>query len=339
MQIIKRNLKMNKNNSWNRLPYIILAVWLILSCKSAFSQRSSDNFLLDSLQKKTVNILKQNLNSLSGWNKVHAAEYLIWTKHPEDVGPIFLNQNEHFGKQPEYRIGIWRVLAQTMQFSREKEKWTNKIKEAFFDTLGLDRIHAAETLAKLKISPLKEGPIITFEALQSDSTTLSLYTRWSVSYSSKNLLLSEQKWLLKFLQLNKKASERRLAAYIISKLGILCQQDWLMLSSQALEEPTHSEAKVFLLSAAFVTAPKSVEQLYCYKDIKTTLFALGGKDSKSGRTEMAVALAAKGRAEDINVLTSLLNTKYPLPVETDNRDVQSAACYGILSIISRELKN
>lgn len=307
-----------------------------IQCKPGFSQSRLAPPALDSLERVAVNILKQNLNELSGWNKVHAAEYLLWTGHTRNIQTIFLNQKRLFGREPEYRIGIWRVLIESSQDSMERKKWISKIIGAFLNTSGPDRIHAAETLAKLKTSPLKFDPLITMESLESDNSILSLYTRWSICYSSTKLLLYERIWLIKFLKSEKESiPERRLAAYIISNLGDLSEKEWTALSDIALKESPGSGAKVYLLSAAYVTAPKSAKRSEEYHKIEMELFTIGSTSDRAGRVEMAIVLAKRGTPNDIVVLTSLLNTRYPLLVKSDNQDVQSAACYGILAIINK----
>lgn len=332
------NIKLNKTGKIKDITYLLLlfSIIFIYPVKNAFSQNSPIDLKLDSLKRLSLNILEKNLNNLSGWNKVHAAEYLLWTKHPQNIYSIFLNQDKKFGHEPEYRIGIWRVLAEASRTLKEKEKWVNKISKAFLDTSGQDRIWAAETLAKLRVSPLKINPLITLEALDGNNSILSLYTRWSLCYSSKLLLISERKWLLNFLMLNNVPStERRLAAYIIGKLGILPQQDWIILSGLSLKEPANSVAKVSLLGAAYTTAPILSEPTSKYHEIKGKLFTLRTKSNKEDLTEIAIALAKRGKINDIKILKTLINTNFSFLSESDNLDVKSAACYGVLAIINR----
>lgn len=330
--IISKWIKQNKAYS---LIIVFLLLFLI-SLKRAHSQNSSNYLVIDSLRKIAINTLKQNLKNLQGWNKVHAAEYLLWTNHTEGIKTIFLGQNQKFSNKAEYRIGIWRVLAEATQ-SPERDKWIDKIVNAFMDTTGLDRIWAAETLSKLKISPLKLNPIITIEALENNDTTLSLYTRWSICYSSTELQHIEQCWFLNFLKEGKGTTkERCLVAYIISNLGTLSQREWAILSYLSLKEPVESKVKVCLLSAAYISAPSDLDELGRYNRIKKEFFTIGSREDKGSRTELAIALAKRGRVEDIDILTNLINTKFPLPNKSDNLDVNSAASYGILSILSRE---
>ena len=67
----------------------------------------------DSLEDKAMQELLLTLKSQPEFIKVHAAEFLIWLGHTEESRKEFLKENEINGDQPKYRIGIWRVLAQT----------------------------------------------------------------------------------------------------------------------------------------------------------------------------------------------------------------------------------
>lgn len=311
----------------------LIGLLLIFSQEKILSQ----DLLIDSLKISSINILEQNLHNLSRWEKVHAAEYLLWTNHPKNLYFIFQNQNKKFVKVSEYRIGIWRVLAETSQSSINRKRWIAKITGAFLDTLGMDRVHAAETLAKLKTSPLLEDPIITLEAMESDSNTLSFYTRWSVCYSSVDLLLSQRKWFLDFLNSNKgSTADKRLAAYIIGKLGTLPYEDWFMLSKIALKEPDQSKAKVPLLSASLSTAPRINDYSSTFHNIKQTLITLGTAPEKMQRIELAISMAKIGDLNDLPVLLNLLNDTTSLTKGDDYADVRSAVAYAILCIKKRE---
>ena len=46
------------------------------------------------------------------------------------------------GKEPEYRIGIWRVLAKATYDPQERRQWTSRIRDVFLDTNAPDRLHA-----------------------------------------------------------------------------------------------------------------------------------------------------------------------------------------------------
>ncbi len=141
----------------------------------------------DDSDKRAMDELLTTLKSRTQFVKVHAGEFLIWLGHPREVREEFLRENELYSKEPKYRIVLWRVLAQTEEEGK-RAVWTDKILEAFKDTTGPDRIHAAETLGKLKLSPLEKYPHATMNALQSDNRNLNVYTLWAISFVSESSL-------------------------------------------------------------------------------------------------------------------------------------------------------
>lgn len=105
----------------------------------------------DAIRLNALEVLRQELNTSDGWVKVHAAEALLRLGYPEGVGEVFKQELALHGDQPQYRIGIWRVLANATVVPKEKTEWIEKVKGVFFDPAAPDRIHAAETLGKLKV--------------------------------------------------------------------------------------------------------------------------------------------------------------------------------------------
>src|SRR5436190_22221225 len=66
----------------------------------------------DSLRQKELQVLRTALEREERWSKVHAAEFLLSLDYPQGVAQIFERELASRGDEPEYRIGIWRVLAQ-----------------------------------------------------------------------------------------------------------------------------------------------------------------------------------------------------------------------------------
>src|SRR5688500_6043465 len=128
----------------------IKKVFLPLLCFMA----CTNNDQLQKSEEKYIRQIKDVLFNETKWIKVHAAEYLLWLDSEQDVRKLLLEEEIKFGNEIPYRIGIWRVLAQSAKTKQEKNKWIKKIADAFFDVEGSDRIYAAETLAKLGVSPL-----------------------------------------------------------------------------------------------------------------------------------------------------------------------------------------
>ena len=129
------------------------------------------------LRDRSVEIIRKVFASEQRWVKVHAAEYLLALDHSEGVEEAFMEELKAHGDEPQYRIGIWRVLARASYKDKEREEWTKKICEVFFDTASPDRLHAAETLAKLGYK-LKDSEVAATEAAASEDKPWAPYATW-----------------------------------------------------------------------------------------------------------------------------------------------------------------
>lgn len=87
---------------------------MILGC-------SEQSVVNNTLRECTLSELRNNLRVLSAWEKVHAAEYLLWLGYAGGVRDAFLQEEARHGQQVPYRVGIWRVLAQCAL--DECERW------------------------------------------------------------------------------------------------------------------------------------------------------------------------------------------------------------------------
>ena len=310
---------------------IVFSVFLI-SCNPIFGGKGKDY-----KQEKTeaIQILQSNLITQSEWVKVHSAEFLLWTGHPEGIKDVFLEEEKKFGKDSPYRIGIWRVLAQAETKAEEKEKWIQKILQAFTDENGKDRVHAAETLAKLRISPLKDYPDITRRAMEANNKSLSLYTRWGNCYVSLDSLISVRDTFFE-LMLSKKenVTYKSLAAYVIRQLDKLDKEQWNLLAQSALSEPEDSDIRLHLLNAAFVCVDKESIQSDLFKQVYKEFLKYRNMADNNIRIKLADGLAENGHPEDIMLLSSFLKIN-DSSVDPISADLRAFVSYAILRICNR----
>lgn len=309
---------------------IVFSVFLI-SCNPIFGGKGKDY-----KQEKTeaIQILQSNLITQSEWVKVHSAEFLLWTGHPEGIKDVFLEEEKKFGKDSPYRIGIWRVLAQAETKAEEKEKWIQKILQAFTDENGKDRVHAAETLAKLRISPLKDYPDITQRAMEAGNKSLSLYTRWSNCYVSLDSLKSVRDAFLELIFSKEKNTHKPLAAYVIRQSGILEEERWTLLAQSALSEPKDSDIRINLLNTAFVCVDKESIQSDLFKQVYKEFLKYRNMADNNIRIKLADGLAENGHPEDIMLLSSFLKIN-DSSVDPISADLRAFVSYAILRICNR----
>jgi hypothetical protein len=293
----------------------------------------------DPLKEKALAELNHTLATKQEFVKVHAAEYLIWLGYPEKAREIFLRENELHGSQPKYRILIWRVLSETETNPEKKKTWDNKVYQAFGDLNGPDRLHAAETLAKLKLSPLSKYPEATRESVNDSSRNMQVYTHWALSYSPG---ADTNKYRHDFLQIIESDSNqiaRIISAFVIRKMKGLTPDEWTKLASEALAEPDTSGFKHNLLNTAFVTFPDGMKKAAEYEKIRLAITENYKQFTSNERIELSQALAEKGEESDIPLLTSFLKNENTAGIyEADTKegaDVRAAAAYAILKIKKR----
>lgn len=293
----------------------------------------------DTLQEQALAELNQTLKTQPEFIKVHAAEYLIWLGHTKEAREEFLKENELHGDQPKYRIGIWRVLAQTETDAEKKKIWYDKVYQAFGDLNGPDRLHASETLAKLKLSPQQRYPEATQQSLNDESRNLQVYTHWAVSYTDGADSNRFTKDFLQMLESDSNKIVRLISAYIIRKRKGLTPDEWTKLAQQALATPDSAELKKTLLNTAFVTFPGNMNNSEDYQKIKTAMTANHQQFSADERIQLAQALAESGDASDIPLLTAYLNNENSAGIYDVNTkeaaDVRAAAAFAILKIKER----
>ena len=290
----------------------------------------------DTLKKKALIELQNTLVKQPQWIKVHAAEYLVWTGHPGEVKKEFLKEEKLHDTEPKYRIGIWRVLAEAEKSPDQKIQWINKIFDAFKEINSPDLLHATETLAKLKLSPLEKFPEATQNALKPENRKLHTYALWAIAYSSDSSLQNKRHEFLNLAVSDSNEQIRKISAYVLRKLGGFTNKQWIYLSEKALSEPVESGLRNSLLNTAFVTFPGGPNESKSLKKIRKEMVK-GYKDfSAEKRVELALSLAEKGTTGDLPLLQIFLENGdisgiYD-PIGGEAADVRAAAAFAILKI-------
>lgn len=305
----------------------------LLSCNTMMKR---DPSYIYNLNERAKQVLLANMQTQKEWIKVHAAEFLLWSEYPEGVALHFMEEEQKFGVQSPYRIGIWRVLAQAGTNSEIDKKWSEKILQAFIDEQGKDRIHAAESLAKLKLSPPNEYREVTKRALSSQINKLSLYTRWSIGYSNENTLLETQNFFVDLaISEEVEKSLRSLAAYVIQKSGVLNYKEWQTFAIHSLAESHDSEIRINLLCATLISAPDEIKDGKLYKDIFDQFLNYKQSKNLNDLIKLSDGLSVLGRPDDIDVLIPFINNNSFLGSTTTGIDLSSYAAYAILMINRR----
>ncbi len=315
----------------NLLAWAITAL-LFSACNTA---TKDSQIMKDELTRDAIDTLRRVLAEQEEWVKVHAAEFLTWTGNVEGVKEVYLKEVEQHENNSPYRIGIWRVLAQ-LSADTGRTDYLKKIEQAFLDTAGTDRIHAAETLGKLKYSPYRANPVISEAALNSPIVALSGYTHWAMAWENENTLQQAQQFFLRHLSdPNEDMTLRKIAAYVLRYINGIEPADWHGLADQVLALPDGSDGKINFLATLVISADAATAASEKYQRVWQTLLSHAGEKTKSVRIEIANALAEKGTEADLPLLVRWMHTEDPIGVEADDADVQASAAYAILKITER----
>ena len=270
------------------------------------------------LRERAIATLRGVMAAQERWVKVHAAEFLLALGYPEGVREAFETELAAHSEEPEYRIGIWRVLARASYRPEQREEWIVKIRDAFLDAEGPDRIHAAETLGKLSYAPPPDERERFEQAAASDDARLAALAVWplvnagAIDEPDLEAMLGpadQEKLRLTGYMLRFQA---RLSAGLVEKLA-----------EAARREPEDSSARVYLTSAAFRHAIGAESA----NDLRHTLLAYLKEGDKPQKYEAAMALSIRGDTGDLPALVAAL--------EDPEADVRSAAAHAILQLERR----
>jgi solute:Na+ symporter, SSS family len=273
----------------------------------------------DSLHDRALGELRRALHDEPKWIKVHAAEALLGLSYSEEVLDTFEKENEQHGEEPQYRIGIWRVLAQATADKQQRQQYVDLIRAAYLDPNGPDATHAVEAAAKSKYAVPDEDRARLHQLAAEDSPR-GAYGRWLLAISGGRADLDSLTELLA----SPSKEVRGTAAYALRHLFPKASPDLFDKLSRVAETEPASPAKVYLISAAYIAAPNQAD-VDRFREQLLHFLTTGAKEEKY---EAVSALAVRGIQKDAAILTRLLDDQEP--------DVRVAAANAILHIERRQ---
>ncbi len=267
------------------------------------------------LRERSTSVIRQVFEREQRWVKVHATEYLLALDYPGGVREAFIKELGLHGGEPQYRIGIWRVLARAANSEREQAEWIGKIRDVFLDRAAPDRLHAAETLAKLRYQVHGDEAAAMEQAAQPENGPLALYAVWVLANSEHP---GAEARLAELLD-SPEAGVRLGAAYALRHLPSVSSAAREKLLAAARREPADSKARAYILAAAAVHASSDDRS-----SLKAELTNLAVKGDKDGRIAACQTLAQIGDNSDVPLLGHLLDAPDP--------DLRATAADAILRI-------
>lgn len=317
--------------SWVFAPFALVVMFIIPK------EVNSQIMPLSIMKPDAQADLRELLHTQAEWVKVHVAEFLIWeNRYVDEVRTVFLQEEKEFGKQPRYRIGIWRVLAQAAKTPEERKRWTDRIRAVYDDPACTDRLHAIETLAKLRIPvDVHRDWIAGIQADRIDAFTV--YKLWNAAYHPDIGLNRVRDTCLSLLrQLNEQGKLEFVPtlSYVLRYLKPFTQRDWAQLPQldQIMEMPVAMRANV--LATAWMTAPFTGNQQV--SSIKNQLLSMD--DVPAGLQQLLHGLAERGEADDQATLFRLYQKVSDVDRPTYDPDIHATAAYAVLKVTGRFAK-
>ena len=269
---------------------------------------SAGHILSDELRGRCYEVLTKALDDESKWVCVHAAEALVWLKRPQAALVAFWPKADT--TEPQYRVVVWRVLAAAEPEAAQRSHYVERIRAALLDPHGPDQTHAMEALAKLREPAADDAERRRVREVADGEGPASPFAVWRLAQANDATAVDR---LMKLLRSNEPTTRAR-AAYVLGQLQPLPAAAASDALAAALEKELPDSAARVMIHAA--QGERAVRALARDTDV-----------APSGRYFAAMRLAECGTAEDLPVLTRLLNDP--------DSDVCVGAAYALLCIDGR----
>lgn len=315
------------------------SILLLLTFFCACSPENDEAVLAGQAQ----GFLEHALETCTGWEKVHVAEELLSLGCPANIKSEFVEELERYGEIPQYRIGIWRVMAKEAATHEEHKRWVERVIDIYTDTTQSDRLHAAESLAKLNVNLWNLSPSVVLHDLHEGDPVMRAFVSWGTSVSEDKDSVRYER----LFELIDSAQEtiRKIGAYALCYCINIPDEYRCRLTQKAMSESPESEAKLYLLKAAYLfPAPASSETGVSVKEALLDNFKSFGK---SGYYEICMCLAERGAAEDLPFLEKMLHGAFSHETDSTGTDafsssdeiyIKASSAYAILRIWQRSDK-
>ena len=262
-----------------------------------------------------IDVLKRAFAEEKDFVRIHAAEALVEQGERafvvEALGP------EADTTTPIVRVGIWRTLALAAS-SENRAPWVARLREVML-TPGLpDRIHSAESLAKLGVSLPLDRPAID-ELARISSKAHSCHAIWMLALAGDP---AAENRLLGLLASDDQIA-RLASGYILGRLPKISDAAREKLLAAARSESTDSPACGYLAAAAYQRA----NDAQTTSEFKTRLLERLQNGTVSERYVAALAIGQRGDAADLAVLAPLLE---------QSGDARIGAAQGSLRILRQK---
>lgn len=262
--------------------------------------------------------LQEILHDQKSWIQVHAAEALLAQGEHASVRAVFENLDTA-GAAASYRIGVWRVLANSSRSPSERAAWAQRIEHIAEDPSAPDRKQAIESLGKLAqpVSAACLAALQTFIRERAPEETVLAW--WSLHHCGDPKALIA---LREFLPRPEPLARQR-AAYVLRWIHPTDPATAAALAQAATAEPKGTLPRTFIISAALALVASHPDREQWRQELEGILFESA---STAARFEAAQSLAGVMSDADVFRVRTLL--------DDPDVDVRVAGASLILSILS-----
>jgi SSS family solute:Na+ symporter len=270
-------------------------------------------------RQRLIRLLESQARSNTGWVRVHAADALL--DHGQRRTAASLLGPEADTAAPPYRIGVWRVLARAAGTAKQRQGFAARIRRVLLDPQSPDRLHAAESLAKLGLVTPAERPAIEQWLAAADEAT-SAFLRWLLVQSSNSSQWAGDEARLAGLLTSTDSMARLRAAFALGRIHPISTTAFAELAATLKSEPADSPARPYLIAAVLLHTPRDSAAA---ADLRGRLAAYLDQGKPSEQLEAATVLGRCGSPEQRPELTRLL--------EDPQADAQIGAANGLLYLL------
>jgi len=200
----------------------------------------------DALSGRAKAVLRDVMRSEESWIKIHAAEALVAGGETAAVRAQMLELRPKLDSLV-YRVGVWRVLANTSATLPERLECVAQVEKIFLDPAAPDHSQALETLCKLRHRV--SGPTLAaVRAMAADpAAPLRGLALWALRLTDEPGALASLTALLQ----SPDDGQRLVAAYALRMLRETDPAALAALAEAARREAPSSRAYPYVISAAF----------------------------------------------------------------------------------------
>jgi hypothetical protein len=255
-----------------------------------------------SKRQQLIDQLEQEMHANTSWVRIHAAEALIAHGVTEPVVASFAPEVNRVA--PPYRIGVWRVMARAAQKSPERRQFIGQLHRVLLDPKAADRLHAAESLAKLGVADAADRSVLESWLASADDAS-SVFPLWLKVLSTRGEDRTKTEKRLASLLESKDPLARLRAALALGRIKPRAPETLWRLNQRLASEPAGSSARVYLITAALLQAKRNSPLALKLKP-QLALYLEGGKPNE--QLEAATVLGKCGSEKDLPALSRLLNS-------------------------------